>query len=133
MPHTLSLKMTPIRREVIALFKQNPGIAYSESEIDKFLVDNVDRTTIYRTIRVLLSEGFIHKVVCCNGVLKYALSCGAAVCSHAHFECVDCGQVSCLEDQHIQNPTLSDGYEARQANLLIQGLCPSCNEKQRES
>ncbi len=128
-PHAeLGMRITPLRDGLIELFLNNPGIAFSESELNDITGKSFDRTTVYRTIRTLLNKVFIHKIVCEEGVLRYALNDKINVLrNHPHFQCTICGQVKCLQDQYIKDYPLPKGYEVMNVNLLIRGVCIHCN------
>lgn len=123
----LGMRITPLRNGLIDLFQNNPGVAFSEAELNDVSGRSFDRTTVYRTIRTLLKKVFIHKIVCEDGVLKYALNDKRIASNHPHFQCTVCDQVKCLHDQHIKEHRLPRGYEAMQVDLLIRGVCADCN------
>ena len=66
-------------------------------------LDTVDRSSISRTLALLLDKGL------------------------AHFHCVRCGKTVCLPDQGLYIPQLPAGYVATTANFVITGLCPECS------
>ena len=122
-----TMRFTPIRRNMVSLFMNNPGIGFSEAEINECMNSRFDRTTVYRSIRLLLKEVFIHKIVCENGVLKYALTPAEPIePAHAHFQCSRCKKVSCLTQTPVKPVGLPTGFQAIQINLLIHGICPQC-------
>lgn len=127
-PHAdLGMRITPLREGLINLFQNNPGVAFSEAELNDVSGRSFDRTTVYRTIRALLKKVFIHKIICEDGVLKYALNSKKMAGDHPHFQCTVCHQVTCLHNQHIKDHHLPSGYEALQVDLLIRGVCAHCN------
>ncbi|WP_079688467.1 Fur family transcriptional regulator [Ohtaekwangia koreensis] len=128
---TFRLRSTPSRQEILHLFL-NKDYALSHGDIEKEINNELDRVTVYRTLKTFLDKGLIHKVLDDEGSLKYAL-CNDA-CSktghhhdHVHFKCTSCGQTNCLE---IEVPVvkLPKGYRASEVNLLIQGICERCSQ-----
>ncbi|HYG17690.1 MAG TPA: transcriptional repressor [Ohtaekwangia sp.] len=126
---TFRLRSTPSRQEILYLFLRKDH-ALSHSDIEKEIKNELDRVTVYRTLKTFLDKGLIHKVLDDEGSLKYAL-CNEA-CSttghhhdHVHFKCVRCGQTSCL-DVEIPAIRLPKGYLHNEINLLIQGTCDRC-------
>lgn len=124
------LRSTPTRQEILHLFLKK-DYALSHSDIESEIADDIDRVTVYRTLKTFFDRGLIHKVLDDGGSLKYAL-CTAA-CSetehrheHVHFKCVQCGQTNCL-DVEIPNVKLPKGYKSKEVNLLIQGTCQNCS------
>ncbi|MFN8436461.1 MAG: transcriptional repressor [Cytophagales bacterium] len=112
-------------REIIS----NSRIALSQSDIQNQLNDVCDRVTTYRILNRLEEEGFVHKIINNDGVVKYAKcsSCTehAHTHQHAHFSCIKCKEVSCIEntDLHIK---LDPTYTITDMQLLISGICPKC-------
>jgi Fur family ferric uptake transcriptional regulator len=124
------LRSTPTRQEILHLFLKK-DYALSHSDIESEIADDIDRVTVYRTLKTFFDRGLIHKVLDDGGSLKYALctdTCSASGHSHehVHFKCVECGQTNCL-DVDIPTVKLPKGYQAKEVNLLIQGKCPNCS------
>lgn len=123
------LRNTDGRKAIIDLFLEAP-IALSHRDIEEKVKGPFDRVTLYRTLKTFFDKGLIHRVLDDTGGAKYALC--AAACSyqkhhhdHVHFKCIKCGQTSCLEVE-IPEMKLPRGYEAREVNFLIQGICKAC-------
>ena len=124
------LRSTPSRQEILHLFIKK-DYALSHGDIEKEINNELDRVTVYRTLKTFLDRGLIHKVLDDEGSLKYAL-CNEA-CSvaghhhnHVHFKCTICGQTNCLNVE-IPSVKLPKGYKADEVNLLIQGICENCS------
>ena len=125
-----SLRSTPTRQQIIHLFLKK-NYALSHGDIEKEITDELDRVTVYRTLKTFLDKGLIHKVLDDEGSLKYALCSEACTLTghhhdHVHFKCTTCGQTNCL---NIEVPLvkLPKGYKANEINLLIQGICEHCS------
>lgn len=124
----LGIRVTPLRDDLIGLFLNNPGIAFSEHELNEYVQGEFDRTSVYRSIKILLEKFFIHKIICENGVLKYALTQpGKIVRNHPHFQCTRCGTVTCLSEQDVPALALPEEYQVASINLLIRGIGPCCD------
>jgi Fur family ferric uptake transcriptional regulator len=123
------LRSTPTRQEILYLFLKQ-DYAMSFGDIERQVDNSFDRVTVYRTLRTFLDKGLIHKVLDDEGALKYALCNEACTVSthkheHVHFKCTKCGQTSCM-DIEIPAVKLPKGFKANELNLLIQGICDSC-------
>jgi Fur family ferric uptake transcriptional regulator len=123
------LRATPNREEILHLFLLK-NHALSHSDIEKEIDNSLDRVTVYRTLKTFLDKGLIHKVLDDEGSLKYALckeACNAEHHhDHVHFKCTKCGQTNCL-NVDVPAVKLPKGYQAKEVNLLIQGICERCN------
>ncbi|HWA34421.1 MAG TPA: transcriptional repressor [Cyclobacteriaceae bacterium] len=124
----LQIHETSCRREIIQVFLDHSGVAFSEGELRTHLHQKFDRTTIYRTVKMLIRKNFIHRVICDLGVLKYALTDRPGSKSeHAHFQCMKCKTVFCIEGE-IQTANPPKGYTMQSTLLLMTGVCKSCSQ-----
>jgi Fur family ferric uptake transcriptional regulator len=124
------LRSTTSRSAILDLFIHNDH-ALSYSDIEKEVAAAFDRVTVYRTLKTFLDKGVVHKVLDDGGSLKYALCndhCSSAEHhhDHVHFKCTKCGQTNCLEEVEVPVIKLPKGFQAKEINLLIQGLCNKC-------
>jgi Fur family ferric uptake transcriptional regulator len=124
------LRSTPARQEILHLFLKK-DYALSHSDIENEIADDLDRVTVYRTLKTFSDRGLIHKVLDDEGSLKYALCTEACSTAqhrheHVHFKCTSCGQTNCL-NVDIPLVKLPKGYKPKEINLLIQGICQNCS------
>ncbi|GLB53666.1 hypothetical protein NBRC110019_27070 [Neptunitalea chrysea] len=123
------MRNTVAKQEIEQLITTSE-VALSPSEVETQLDGLCNRVTVYRVLERLEKEGIIHKFTNVNGVLKYA-SCHN--CStqnkhhhnHAHFNCVKCGDVTCLENVE-PSFNLPKGYKVAEVNFTLSGVCPKC-------
>lgn len=123
---THNLKRTACREGILSAMLDS-GQALSESEVRTELSDNFDRTTFYRSFKTLLEKNIIHKIVVDNQVVKYALDNSITHKNkHAHFYCLECDSVFCLDTIQITDPEVPQGFEIRETEIIIKGLCREC-------
>ncbi|MGM9675035.1 MAG: Fur family transcriptional regulator [Bacteroidaceae bacterium] len=100
-------------------------------EIDDKMV-TAERSTIFRTLTLLLQQGLIHAIEDGSGAVRYEVCHGHDHCSladqHAHFYCTVCQRTFCLHDVGIPHPVVPDGFHVTQVNYLLKGVCPACCE-----
>jgi Fur family ferric uptake transcriptional regulator len=128
---THTLRVTPIRLEVLDFFTAHKG-ALSHADLEAHFSQKFDRVTIYRTLTAFLDKGILHRVSDDTGVAKYALCHHEGTehnhdDNHVHFKCQVCGTIECLHTLEIPAFKLPKKYRMAQANLLIEGVCPICN------
>ncbi len=120
---------TSFRKDVLSIFmKYENAIPLSvvENELGKF-----DRITLYRTIKLFLEKGIIHKITISGEEPSYAIcqeEC-SAVChhhQHIHFKCTGCGEISCIEMDEFPSIKLPT-YKIEELEIQAIGLCQSCN------
>jgi Fur family ferric uptake transcriptional regulator len=95
--------------------------------VDEFQ-EQMNKTTVYRILERLESEGVLHSFTGTDGLMWYALCnhCTSEKHSdvHPHFQCRVCGKSECI-DLTVDLPNLPN-YKVDSAELLILGQCPSC-------
>ena len=128
---SFGLRHTDTREHIVLCFLAHEK-ALSQSDLEDNLQKPFDRITIYRTIKTFLEKGLIHKILDDQGGLKYALcsdSCsdGHHQHDHVHFKCTQCLQTTCIDNTFVPSITLPTGYSRQEVNLLVHGLCPTCN------
>ena len=125
------LRITDCRLEIIQEFLDK-NIALSHSDLEEKLNQQFDRVTIYRTLKTFLDKDLIHKVLDDSGATKYALCAHGETAhdhshEHVHFKCEVCGETTCLEDIKLPQIKLPSGFEKKEMNLLVQGVCEKCH------
>ena len=106
----------------------------SSLEIETEL-DTVDRSTITRTLTLVLEKGLVHLIEDGSGASKYE-SCMAPhgreqdSDRHVHFHCRVCGNTLCLHSNPIPEIVLPSGFTQESANFTLTGICDRCSGKQ---
>jgi Fur family ferric uptake transcriptional regulator len=124
--HEHGLVRTSCREGIIKTI-MNTGRPLSEHEIRDRIAGNYDRSTLYRSFRVLEEKQIIHRIVVDHQTVIYALDPAISRgTKHAHFYCESCNRVKCLEDHVVSSPELPAGYKAVNTEMLIRGFCDEC-------
>jgi Fur family ferric uptake transcriptional regulator len=123
-----NIKPTAMRLLVYEVLKKQKK-ALSLIEIEQQF-DNVERSTIYRTLKTFQDNLLVHSVDDGTDSLRYALCDDDCTCSlddlHYHFFCTKCGQTHCLKDMPIPKVGLPEGFSFESANFVIKGICSNC-------
>ena len=90
----------------------------------------VDRTTIYRTLKLFQDEGIAHQIDVGTAIAKYALSDEKDLDMHLHFHCTHCGKTFCLPNK-VSRDSLPDKYEVADVNLVLKGVCTKCKKTKK--
>lgn len=98
-------------------------------------LETMDKSTIFRTLNVLLEHHAIHSFEDGSGSTKYEkCRCESTVCRvenrHIHFYCEECRRTFCIEDVKIPVVALPEGYRIETINYTVKGLCPECSKRQ---
>jgi Fur family ferric uptake transcriptional regulator len=122
------VKPTPMRKLVYeVLLARNSAMSLYEIE-QQF--DNVERSTIYRALKVFQGNSLVHTVYDGTGAVRYALCEEGCQCSfadqHVHFLCNQCGQSYCLRALPVPQLELPEGFDFEGAHFVVTGTCPNC-------
>lgn len=125
------LKKTSGRMEILQCLMTIPH-AVSHSDIEEQLGAKLDRVTIYRTLNSFEEAGITHKVMDLEGISKFAL---CSNCDHhhhhdehIHFECTNCKNTFCLDNELTPSLNMPDGYSMSGFDITVQGICKNCNQ-----
>ncbi|MBQ7989045.1 MAG: transcriptional repressor [Bacteroidaceae bacterium] len=98
-------------------------------ELEERMV-TAERSTIFRTLTLFLDRHIVHGIEDGSGTLLYELCRGEDECTpedhHPHFYCERCQRTFCLDDVHIPQVPLPEGFTPLSINYMIHGLCPDC-------
>ena len=92
-----------------------------------------ERSTIFRTLTLLLQHHLIHAIEDGSGALRYEVCHGHDHCTlddqHIHFYCEQCHRTFCFREKKIPRATLPEGFQMISINYMVKGLCPECVRK----
>ncbi|WKZ57953.1 MAG: transcriptional repressor [Bdellovibrionota bacterium] len=94
----------------------------------------VNKTTVYRELEFLMSQGIIRQIDLLDGRKHYELSSGGA--HHHHLVCNRCGTVQCIDlprglDRITSAIKRTHAFEVTSHVLEFFGLCQRCSRPQR--
>lgn len=125
-----NLKNTGCRKYIITELLTN-DTALSENEIKQSLPDLFDRVTFYRSLKTLEEKSIIHRIVLHDSTVKYALNKEAFPDKeHAHFHCMKCDSVTCVETEVKIPSALPEGYSINTVEVMYEGVCPECGKEE---
>lgn len=127
------LRKTAIRKEVLSIFSDNSH-ALTHGFIEKNIREDVDRVTLYRTLKTFEEKGVIHRIADESDTIRYALckdDCQEHQHKHSdnhiHFQCETCKKTVCLEQVEIPNVQLPTNFKAHKQQFLVIGTCNNCS------
>lgn len=128
---THGLKNTKIRQAVLTVL-MNAKEGLSHLDLSRNMDVDFDRVTLFRTLNTLEDSGIVHKIIDFNGTAKYAFTSLNEVKnehSHAHFLCLTCGQVVCLDETFLLNEVkVPKGFQKQTIDVQVKGQCAKCNK-----
>ncbi len=129
------LPVTQSRLEILSAFLES-GTALHQAAITQHCVYKPDRATIYRNLQVLVGRGVLHAVPSADGNIYYALRPRDVTHyheQHVHFCCTQCRQITCLPEVPVPETIVLKGFETHAGEMILQGICKTCNEGTKES
>ncbi len=123
------IRNTSFRNQVLELFV-NSRRALSSQDIESNLKE-VDRSTLFRTLRTFENKGIIHKAIDGTSTMRYAMcshDCSEHVHhdQHIHFRCISCKSTLCMDELSFPNVDLPAGFVAEELEIIIKGICDEC-------
>ncbi len=108
---------------------KNPA---SLSNIEGLLL-SMDKSSIFRVLTLFHEHDVVHSFEDGRGILNYELCLSKGACNmkdnHVHFYCESCQRSFCLEDVHIHDIQLPEGFHAHSLSFVIKGECADCRRK----
>ncbi|MBK8698927.1 MAG: transcriptional repressor [Saprospiraceae bacterium] len=95
--------------------------------------NDLDRITLYRTLKAFEEKGLIHRITDLDGNTKYAL-CEAKCIeqqhhehhAHIHFQCLNCHLTFCVENVEIPEIQIPGNFVVTGQNITMTGKCEKC-------
>ena len=90
-----------------------------------------ERSTIFRTLTLLLDHHLVHAIEDGSGSLRYE-ACDSEDHDmhddqHIHFYCERCHRTFCFREKKIPQVVLPEGFHMNAINFMVKGLCPNCS------
>jgi len=130
------LRFTPQRLKILRIFQALPrGVHWSAEELHAELSSQRERisvSTVYRTLHVMTSMGFLRELELAEGHKHYELNRPSSE-HHHHLVCVYCNQTIEFTEAVVDNigskQANSMGYHILDCQLNLYGICAECREK----
>lgn len=92
----------------------------------------MDESSVFRTITLFAEKDLLHNIDDGSGMAKFCLHRCANEQEHrrghVHITCIKCHETICLEDVPIPMVPIPEGYEFREQEYIIKGICPKCRK-----
>lgn len=124
-----NLKITHQRILILSILLNNTSKAYSSSELLQSLSHQMNRSTIYRSLEMLLKNDLVLKMIDINGSIIYKLNLENK-CKHEphpHLKCNECGKLECLPAIPIEYMNILQQSGVYNLNIILGGTCTHCS------
>lgn len=99
------------------------------SMLEEALV-TMDKSSIFRVLSLFLEHDVVHAFEDGRGVMHYELCGNEGRCdlsdSHMHFYCESCHKSYCLDNVHLPEIAVPQGFSAHSVSFVVKGICPHC-------
>lgn len=114
-------RITRARAEIVKILEREKSPLQLRQLAQKVAADE---TSAYRTVALLLAEGFVEVIQTKGAPARYALSLG----HHHHVVCVDCGKIAHVPcTKGVVPPAQVEGFtEIRTHEVTFYGTCTVC-------
>lgn len=103
----------------------------SLADLETSLDFSVDKASIFRVLELFADKDVVHVIEDGSRSIKYELCHNSTHHSisdqHVHFYCEKCKETYCMENIHIPEVNIPDGFKPHTINYVIKGICPSCS------
>jgi len=91
-------------------------------------IETVDKSGIFRSLILFKEQGLLNSIEDGGDGARYELSHSDDEEDHVHFFCEKCHKTFCLDDVHVPQVEIPEGYSGHTTNYLIKGICPDCSD-----
>lgn len=115
-----------------ALINAEDALSLNDLETE---LETVDKSTIFRSLTLFKQQHLVHEIDDGSGSIKYEPCYHSEEDDeedndqHAHFFCTICQHTYCLKAIQAPKVELPHGFEVRNINYVLKGICPNCKSK----
>lgn len=123
------LKITQNRLDVLCVFLGSEK-AFTLLDLEKIFGIKHDRSSLFRSLQTYYEKGILEKFCNATGTAIYTLNQHKPDCNgKSHFKCTDCETVVSLPNLPNEYLQLLGKNKMETMNLLIEGTCENCQNK----
>lgn len=128
-------KLTPQRKEILDVLEKHTGRHLSIDEIYDMVKQSnpeIGLATIYRTLLLFDNMGIVQKIDLDDGFSRYELNRNTKDHGHHHLICMNCGEVSEVEEdllESLEQQILKEqGFIVKDHRVKLYGYCKKCSK-----
>lgn len=124
--HAAGLRVTRGRLAVLQYLAGGAGPRSHSEVVEALAAEGLDRTSVFRNLRDLVSVGRVRRFDAGDRVWRYESVEPGVPMGHLHIICRDCGHVSCAAGIEVAIQGADPALVARGLEVQLQGLCDGC-------
>lgn len=132
---SVSLPLTGPRRAILEVMVALDGTHPTADEVHVGARERsleIGRATVYRTLETFVELGILTKASHTGTAVRY----DAITARHHHLVCLRCNGIVDIADQRLDALPVPDtsklGFEVRDVQVQLRGLCRSCQDFEKE-
>jgi Fur family ferric uptake transcriptional regulator len=127
-------RITEPRIRLLGYLINNPK-AHTLSEIEERFGNQIDRVTIYRSLKIFISIGVVMKFINSKATpfFIYKDKNKENVSPHPHMRCVHCDRIICLPALPGDYLQCLDKYKIDPSQFYAEGVCQDCSTDEKQS
>lgn len=122
-------RATPARIATLLEIRNSPSPMTHADLAERLAVNGFDKATAFRNLNDLANGGLLRRTELGDHVWRFEAIDPADVHDqgHPHFVCVDCGQVTCLDNMKLKVDSRRSGQSFGEVTeILLRGHCGHC-------
>lgn len=121
------LRVTKPRLAVLGLLTKAQGPLSHSEVVDDLSTEGWDRATLFRNLNDLAAAGLLRRFDVGDHVWRFeVIHPTDSELNHAHFVCVDCGDVRCIDGVELRAPAGERGILRGPVEIQVRGTCEAC-------
>ena len=123
------LRVTPARIAILQLLRLASSPQTHADVAEQLSPIGVDNATVFRNLNVMTRKGLLRRAELGDHVWRFEIvgSEAGRVAAHPHFLCIECGEVTCLDDVELTPESrLETERVGEVTEILVRGHCNSC-------
>jgi Fur family ferric uptake transcriptional regulator len=129
------LRPTPHRCRVLEAITHSPRPVSAREVLDTVAPQcGMNRVTVYRILDILVENRLLERISSADRSFRYGLSAHIHQRPHAHFYCMNCGHMQCLEEVSLDQLPLKRSIpgDVSRVELRLDGTCRDCLTREKK-
>jgi Fur family ferric uptake transcriptional regulator len=93
----------------------------------------MNRVTLYRILDRLVEKGLVRRLSASDRTFRYGLGGSSRHPDHAHFHCMECGAMECLDPElmpfKVRSSRDLESLNIQRMEIRLDGLCQACGSR----
>ncbi len=128
---SVGLSGTPRQELVLETIGNNKGVLRPSEILGRVRQRApINRVTLYRILDVLVEKKLVRRLSASDRTFRYGFAGSSRHPDHAHFHCVKCGLMECLDPDsvplEVERSQQFQSMKVERMEIRLDGLCETC-------